>query len=200
MKRSRLFRTGKRPAGGFPAAAGPASIAALAAAAFLSGCAAGVRPTTGVLDRHPWLSGDAVTRVVVEESAGGDPRRIEYYLSGRRLAVETFDSWGESFLDGKIPDGPVREYYEKGVLKSEVFYRGGRRDGPGRYFYREGGLHSEVNWSAGKLEGTARIFRPDGSVAFVEQYREGVLLNRRSYDPRGRLNYEQDYPAPEGGG
>lgn len=119
---------------------------------------------------------------------------MAYYRAGRRLAVEFFAGSGErESVRGNIPDGPVREYYEDGRLRAEIEFRDGERDGPARYYFPDGTLQSEVNWSGGRLEGTARVYRPGGTLSFLETYHEGVLVRRRHYDPRGQLNYDQEY-------
>ena len=41
--------------------------------------------------------------------------------------------------------------------------------------------------------GKVKLYRKDGSLAYIDVYKGGEKINRKAYDVRGRLEFDQDY-------
>ncbi|MFF5189744.1 toxin-antitoxin system YwqK family antitoxin [Streptomyces sp. NPDC000345] len=89
----------------------------------------------------------------VEEPFTGE---VEEWLGGARVSLE-------SYVDGR-PDGPCREWYPDGRLRSEMTVRRGRAVGVSR------------EWHPSGLPASERVFSEDG----------GELLARREWGEDGR--------------
>jgi antitoxin component YwqK of YwqJK toxin-antitoxin module len=96
-----------------------------------------------------------------------------YICDGREVAWETLDPGGHvTRIDGAIPDGTVREYYDTGELKAELEYRSGALNGAVREFLRNGDLASQTGYQDGGMHGERRVFSQTG---------EGVIVETASY-------------------
>ena len=132
---------------------------------------------------------------VVEESQWSDgelSRRTEYFLNGNPKRVETFD-------------GPkakrVVESYDLGQTRSEGAWvkcnawRGWCEDGLHVEYFENGQRAAEVTWKNGQREGAGRSWFPSGRPASEDEYREGKLFRRRTWDEDGGVTADDEYEA-----
>ena len=81
-------------------------------------------------------------------------------------------------LQGAIPDGIVKQYYDGGTLFTEATYKNNRREGP-TFIYRENGpLWIEIPFKDDKAEGISKEFYPDGKLFKATSFRNGKLDGR----------------------
>ena len=120
-----------------------------------------------------------------------------YICDGREVAWETLDSGGTvTRLDGVIPDGTVREFYDSGELKIELEYRGGLANGTVREFLRNGDLVSQTQYADGHMTGERRVFSQTGEGVIIETsaYANDRLHGARSVTfDNGKPWCEEDY-------
>ena len=90
-----------------------------------------------------------------------------------------------------------KEYYEKGKLKRETTFKNNKQEGPSKIYYESGALKSEFNYKNGKLEGPEIIYAKNGVISSIDTYKNGQKINKRSYDKKGKLEFDQDYPYIE---
>lgn len=104
-----------------------------------------------------------------------------------------------TYLKGKR-HGIYRTYYEDGTLHQEKFYKAGMLDGVYRAFDENGVLYFEITYKGDKQHGFDKIYNKYGNLVFCDTYFEGVRLNRKTYDERGKMVFSQDFappPSPE---
>ena len=113
-------------------------------------------------------------------------------------------------------DGPHKVYYKSGNLKKELFYKDGKVQGVCRIYYKDGRLHQErnykngvmdghfkaydedgvmyfdTNYKEGKQHGKEKIYTRGGRLEYLDTYEDGRKVNRKTYDDRGELKFDQD--------
>jgi len=109
-----------------------------------------------------------------------------YYRSGRL-------KYKYEYKDGKL-EGVIKKYYNNGKLSSEWRYKDGKREGVSKSYYKSGSLRTEWNHKGDRLDGINRIFYKSGGIKYIDTYRDGHKINRKAYDSRGKLEFDQDYP------
>lgn len=85
---------------------------------------------------------------------------------------------GERFTGIGFDDVP-------GFGLSEISYRDGMQEGPARDWYPSGQLKSEAIYRRNLLHGRSREFREDGSLASEEIHEFGIHIRSATYDERG---------------
>lgn len=89
-----------------------------------------------------------------------------YYLDGRRFTGIGYE---------EVPGKEI----------SEIKYVNGVQDGPAREWYPSGQLKSESIYRDNVLHGHDRKFREDGSLASEKHYEHGVLVRSVEWDENG---------------
>lgn len=106
--------------------------------------------------------------------------------------VEIFNA----FYHNGAYEGVVKEYYDKGAIKSETPFKAGKREGEFRSYYENGALKMSQLYANHKREGEGKKYYPNGvlqeSYTYANDKREGV---RREFDKQGKLAYETMYKA-----
>ena len=121
-----------------------------------------------------------------------------------------------TYLDGK-KNGLFRTYYENEQLEQEAVYYDDNIEGTYRSYYEDGTFHQQKDYIQGQLNGIYKAYDehgvpffeityknnvqhgPDkiydmmGVLQFVDEYREGILINRKTYDELGNLKFDQDF-------
>ena len=92
--------------------------------------------------------------------------------------------------------GIYRTYYEDGTLHQEKFYKDGKMDGVYRAFDENGVPYFEITYKEDKQHGFDKIYNKYGALVFCDTYIEGVRVNRKTYDERGKVVYSQDFANP----
>ncbi len=110
-----------------------------------------------------------------------------YYPTGELLT-----EW--NYKNGKR-DGVSLGYFRNGKLKDKGHYKEDQLHGTVEKYSSDGGLKVEMNFKNDRQEGETKTFAEDGSLEFVYTYRKGQLLNRKEFDPQGKLLHDQDYPG-----
>lgn len=135
----------------------------------------------GVDNRHVRLKGE-VMRTVTVEYPDGRANEITYLIDGEEIAWEYLDSQGNrQQLEGKIPDGIVKEYYPNGRLLGRYFYLGGKLEGIAKTYYKSGNLKTEIRFKNGKREGPVRVYYESGTLQAEANFKNGVLLESHKY-------------------
>lgn len=105
--------------------------------------------------------------------------------------------WHESFyLEGML-DGRCTTYYENQAMDTVSYYRRGRLEGEYKTFYLAGGPRETGTFMHGKKEGTWTRFYDTGEPESIEEYLNGEIVRRRTYDNDGNLLSDQAAPIPE---
>ena len=72
-------------------------------------------------------------------------------------------------------------------------YRDDKKDGPVQAYYETGALRMEWTCQDDKVDGKLKIYRPDGTIEYVDTYKSGKKVNRKAYDVKGEIEFDQDY-------
>lgn len=115
------------------------------------------------------------------------------------------------------PDGLYKSYYENGILAREGAFKDDKEEGVFKSFYEDGKLKDESTYEDGVLQGRRKTYYPNGTVKSREYYKDDLLdgrikryrengtieiidtyvngrkTNRKTYDPQGRLEFDNDY-------
>jgi len=121
-----------------------------------------------------------------------------------------------TYLNGK-KNGLMRTYYENGQLEQEGVYIDDQFEGTYRSYYEDGTLHQEKDYLKGQLNGIYKacdehgipffeisyknnmqhgpdkIYDKMGSLQYIDEYKDGILVNRKTYDEYGNLKFDQDF-------
>jgi len=73
-------------------------------------------------------------------------------------------------------DGLIKEYYENGQIKSEMYYKSGNLDGPATEYYENGQVYIQESYKDGELDGESFNFNEDGSLRSKAVYKNGELV------------------------
>lgn len=57
----------------------------------------------------------------------------------------------------------------------------------------KGNLKTQWTVNNGVLNGPAVSYYPDGEIKFIDMYKNGRKVNRKKFDPEGKLEFEQNY-------
>lgn len=102
---------------------------------------------------------------------------------------------GEIF-PGKGSDGPFKEYYEKGRLKSEGFYKDGKLEGSYKGYYENGKLKGESFYERGKFNGSCKAYYENGQLKAEQLFKDGKEdgpEKHYEYYKDGQLRFEADF-------
>lgn len=104
-----------------------------------------------------------------------------------------------SFLVACNSEETKTNYYENGIISSELHYKNGKLDGLSKYYYKNGAIQSsysykdglldgkstswylnsnketETNYKQGKQDGTKIEYNQDGTKAYLETYKNDSL-------------------------
>lgn len=125
--------------------------------------------------------------------------RREYAPDGKVVAAYTFKNGNivaEGIIDDEgIQDGPWKEFYENGSLRSEGMYRNGKRTGKWKFYHSNGNLEQEGNYNnQGNTDGLWKWFYEDGQLLREENYlngsSEGIFTE---YDENGKVIIQGEY-------
>ena len=125
-------------------------------------------------------------------------RELEYKNGALEGISRTYYQSGElmyeyNYKGGKL-EGIARKYYRNGKVAYEWNYRDGKRDGITKSSNKSGLLQVEWNFKDDRLDGITRIYYKDGGIQYIDTYRQGTKINRKAYDKKGKLEFDQDYP------
>lgn len=97
--------------------------------------------------------------------------KFVFLRDGREIAHEWMDDEGNVRIEGEIPDGIVKAYYEDGDGNStprvyaEWSYKDGRLDGISRIYYENGALEEELSYSDGKIDEIVKRYYENGHLS-----------------------------------
>ena len=112
------------------------------------------------------------------------------YYHGLRL------KYRYEYKDGKL-DGIVKKYYKNGKLAYEWRYKDGMREGTAKAYFKNGSLKAKWDYKVDQLDGTTRLYYKNGGIQYIDTYKRGYKINRKAYDSKGKLEFDQDYPPEE---
>lgn len=125
--------------------------------------------------------------------------RREFDESGKITAGYIFHKGnivGEGIIDEEgIKDGPWKEFYDDGTLRSVGTYDKGNRVGDWKFYYENGKIESQGKYSKkGTPDGTWRWYYDDGTLRREESYIAGLEDGEYTeYDEKGRLIVKGSY-------
>ena len=99
-------------------------------------------------------------------------------------------------LAGEPVNGVVKDYdfYESGVLQSEIDFKEGKPNGIGKFYYESGALQAEANYKDGKENGLQKQYYESGVLKvegnFVDDEPNGIA---KFYYENGKLKVETNY-------
>lgn len=86
---------------------------------------------------------------------------------------------------GNIPNGIVREYDTKGILKAQYLYRNGKREGKAIRFDAQS--YSVAYYHQDQLNGSFRIFNGNGVLLVEKKYEKNIQKGPiKLYDPQNK--------------
>ena len=115
--------------------------------------------------------------------------------SNSSTICEVFKLLTERGLKQRQLDGIVKKYYKNGKLAYEWSYKDGTQEGVATSYFKSGSLSTEWNYKGGRLDGITRIYYKSGGIKYIDTYRDGHKINRKAYDSKGKLEFDQDYPT-----
>lgn len=125
--------------------------------------------------------------------------RREYAQTGEVVAAYTYKNGtliGEGIVDDEgMRDGPWKEFYEDGQLRSEGVYRNGNRIGKWRFYHPDGALEQEGNYNnQGNTNGLWKWYYANGLLLREENFlngnSEGIFTE---YDENGNVIIQGEY-------
>ncbi|MDI1323253.1 MAG: hypothetical protein PSV36_10920 [Algoriphagus sp.] len=145
------------------------------------------------MPEHP-LSFSNVDSVVTEKKGGilrinGEPYS-GFLFELDKLNSDTLSL--EKFEDGK-PEGIHREFYSRGIKKSERTFKDGKKEGLSLSWYPNGNKKAESNFSDGEYQGTLKEWTESGILIREMNYEKGHEAGRQqAWDSDGKqlANYE----------
>ncbi len=78
-------------------------------------------------------------------------------------------------------------------LHNEKHFKDGRLHGIFRAWDEDGALFFEIQYENDIVHGPDKSYRKNGILELEEEYRHGVLFQRKIYDEMGTLKYLQKY-------
>lgn len=112
-----------------------------------------------------------VVRTVSKIYRNGDVKQYTFYFEGKKIATQNFKKNGAyANTSGRIPDGLIREYYDKDHLKAVARYEKGKRNGVERVFYQQGQLMGMLYFNEENLSPKAFVYYPSGELYSQWQY------------------------------
>lgn len=121
-----------------------------------------------------------------------------YYANGRLWTTGYY-------LEGEIPDGEWKSfynngqlgyhylyengkqigesllYYKDGTLKEKAFYIDGKRHGPYSYFHKNGLIMKEYNYVNGEMDGVQMRYHANGKKSIKYVYKQGNKVRTKKY-------------------
>ncbi len=90
--------------------------------------------------------------------------------------------------DGKL-EGLVSEYYENRQIKTEEIYKNGELDGPFKSYYESGHSKTVSFFKNGKRDGLTKHYHENGQLEFEAVFRNGERVEEtvKKYDENGKL-------------
>jgi antitoxin component YwqK of YwqJK toxin-antitoxin module len=102
---------------------------------------------------------------------------IEYAEDGTITGTTTFRNgikWKQGLIDpAGLEQGPWKEFYEGGQLKSEGSYNNGKKDGPWKYYFEDGKQEQIGAYINGKPDGPWKWYYQSGKILREENYQKG---------------------------
>lgn len=122
---------------------------------------------------------------------------VIFYKDNKETARETLGPRDERVaLEGIIPDGEVREYYDGKTVKTIAVYKDNAQNGLCKRYDEAGRKISEENYKDGRLDGGAAYYDYLGDVPYKEEasYKNGLLEGRRiCHYPGGAVHLSETY-------
>lgn len=111
--------------------------------------------------------------------------------SGKEVARRQLDKDGVLLKEaGKVPEGPVKQYFKDGKVQAEWNFKNGKEEGLFREYWDDGKLCWEGKYSGGKPEGIKRFYYKTGKLGYEDEYRAGIQTGRKSFYESGKVNTE----------
>jgi antitoxin component YwqK of YwqJK toxin-antitoxin module len=96
-------------------------------------------------------------------------------------------------LNNGALNGVTKNYYKSGRLQAEWSFEDGILNGTSKIYYESGKLLGELNYKNGKPDGIIKKYHENGEYAHIKTYSNGELINKRVYDSKGKLEFQEDY-------
>jgi antitoxin component YwqK of YwqJK toxin-antitoxin module len=115
-----------------------------------------------------------IVRKVISSPEGKEEH--VFYRGEKEVARQMLDE-DENIIKtvGEIPDGIIREYYERGGVKAEHNYKSNKLEGMSKVYYENGNLNFKCNYIDGKKEGVCKLYYKNGGTKYAYEYKTGKL-------------------------
>lgn len=116
-----------------------------------------------------------VVRKTIEAGHGGN-FTYRFFQHGVEVAFQTTPPYWDDILteSGRVPDGPVVEYYGDGkTIEAEMTYVSNRLHGEFRTYDTNGNLDIHCTYSNGMKQGVLRNYLESGKIRQETEYQEG---------------------------
>jgi antitoxin component YwqK of YwqJK toxin-antitoxin module len=80
-----------------------------------------------------------------------------------------------------VEEGNWTEYYINGNIKEQIQFKNEVFDGERKEYYENGILKTYQNWGEGQKNGYCYYYNEKGKVICEEQYRNGILINKKGH-------------------
>jgi antitoxin component YwqK of YwqJK toxin-antitoxin module len=109
---------------------------------------------------------------------------------GEKFTLDGYDKlW--TLLVKNIKSRVVKEYSDKGIIKTETPYSDGIVYGVIKGYYEDGTIKSEATWSHKRLNGVSRAYDKNGKLAIETPYVDGAITGVvKHYYPNGKIESE----------
>lgn len=125
--------------------------------------------------------------------------RRDYDTTGRVISAYTYSKGkiiSEGIIDDEgVKDGPWKEYYEDGQLRSEGLYNLGKRVGRWKFYHQNGSIEQEGNYNTqGNPEGAWKWYYDNALVQREESFRNGQSDGLYTeFDEKGAVVVQGEY-------
>lgn len=109
-----------------------------------------------------------------------------FFINGL-IGVVVISALAVGIAGCRKPDGPRKEYYASGQIKSEVSHKNGKLTGICKWYLENGQLQSEEIYVNGQREGLCKWYYENGQLKSEEIWRNGVVESAKEYDESGAL-------------
>lgn len=110
----------------------------------------------------------------------------------KTILLKEFDSkpkYSVSFKNDQ-PNGPLKEFFEDGQIKTLSNYQHGKIHGEHTEFFENGGIATAGSFHEGEKTGDWKEFYPDGQISKSYSYKLGLLDGLvESYYPDGKIKW-----------
>lgn len=118
-----------------------------------------------------------------------------FFQNGQEIAERITDSEGITLnKKGIVPDGIVKEYDDRGKVRSEGSFKNNNPVGPWKTYYSNGNIAQVTNYENGEKEGESKTYHESGKIQWERFFHAGKRVGvAKGYSENGVLLGEEDF-------